>query len=162
MSSSFYVKLLYVENVFLWFLSSFMDVYLWCISEIPLSVERVNHTRVYVWYPVFLQSYHPENKAGLSDYINQVQRFKNDPIHWSAFASFFVQSDWVRCTGGNFQSQENLQRTRSPERVHLVSRELHLLGGEGGPTSHPQTSWYRGVHTDQGSPPPETAFLLNS
>lgn len=58
--------------------------------------------------------------------------------------SVCVQSDWVRRTWGHFQSQEDLQRTRAPERVHLVSRKLHVWER---PSNHPRASWRKGVHT---------------
>lgn len=51
---------------------------------------------------------------------------------WSSEFSLFLQHDRVRSAGGNFQSEEDVQRTRAPERVHLVSRNLRLCWGGGG------------------------------
>lgn len=43
--------------------------------------------------------------------------------------ALFLQRDRVRGAGGNFQGQEDVQRTRSSERIHFVSRNLCLCWG---------------------------------
>lgn len=60
---------------------------------------------------------------------------------WSSEFSLFLQRDRVRSAGGNFQSEEDVQRTRAPERVHLVSRNVRLCWRGGGVSSGcPQSS----------------------
>lgn len=76
-------------------------------------------------------------------------------------SSLFLQRDRVRSAGGNFQSEEDVQRARAPERVHLVSRSLRLCWGGLGVlrTSPVQPA---GLRLDRGPPPlvPGLLFLL--
>lgn len=75
-------------------------------------------------------------------------------------SALFLQHDRVRSAGGNFQSQEDVQRTRPPERIHLVSRNPSPCWGAAS-TERPQSS-RRGVGLplDRGAPPPVTTFLF--
>lgn len=79
---------------------------------------------------------------------------------WSSEFSLFLQRDRVRSAGGNFQSEEDVQRTRAPERVHLVSRNVRLCWRGGGGVLWLSPVQPAGLRLDRGAPPPVPGLLF--